>query len=422
MPEFSFGLGRGRNPTTVDIAGIDVPTVYTGVEGAWLHRPGADPMRFDPRGRVLSSGVIETEHFAMSGLREVFGVDVEAVWPNGTDASDHCQLQVSLDNGETFLAWTGAEWEEQTSDEDFNSIEDFNDHCEDLLIQNPKYLGFRVKILGSDDLTQTPKVRRVVSYLEWTYNALVDLDRFVLSRLQSIRFPLVVRQRQAALSARVSLQTELVPDFTVAPRVFNITADPLKNTNLYSSMDDTTIVLTAAQAVGSVLEVELVGTMPIVIARQDEFMTATKVPSLLADMGAVKVVRGTNTGMIYDYKRGDEVKLTRMREFPRYIEIPLTVTAVVAEPRTARTAVEAIRSAFYEAEFVSPETGCQIAVVEEDPVEADTILAEGVETARWSGCCRVVHFVERYNEYPGVASVLVRLGGKTQSFETRQFR
>lgn len=419
MPEFSFGLGRGINPTTIDIGGLEVPTVYVGVQGAWLHRPGADPERFDPRARVLASGVIETEHFEMSGLIEVFGAAVEAVWPDGTDASDYCQLQVSLDGGEAYLAWTGAAWEEQEVDEVFNTLEDFNDHCDSLPLTNPRYVGWRIKILGSADLRQTPLVKRVVSYLEWDYDALIDLDRFVLARLQSVRFPFVVRHRQASLAARVALQTEMVPDFSVAPRVFNLNTDPLKNTNLFSSMDDSTIVLTAAQAAGHVLEVELVGTMPIVLTRQDEFMTKTKVPSLLVDMGAVKVVRSTNTGMIYDYKRGGETKLTRMREFPRFIEVPVQVTVVVAEPRTAKMAIEAIRSAFYEADFVSPETGCQIAVVEEEPVEADTILAEGVETARWSGCCRVVHFLNYYNEYQGVSAVFTRLGGKSQSFETR---
>ncbi len=136
MPEFSFGLGRGINPTTVDIGGLEVPTVYVGREGAWLHRPGADPERFDPRARVLASGTIETEHFAMSGLTEIFGVAVEAVWPDGTDASAYCRLQVSLDNGETYLAWTGAAWEEQATDEVYNTLEDFNDHCDSLPLAN----------------------------------------------------------------------------------------------------------------------------------------------------------------------------------------------------------------------------------------------------------------------------------------------
>ena len=174
VPEFRFSVTDFASVSTTTIAGQAVPTVFRGRDGVWLHRPGPDPLRFDRRARSLASGVVTTRATPMSGLSEVFGVAVSAEWPGGTDAAAACGLQVSLNGGATFLAWTGAAWEAQAADGTFNSVGDFNDHCAALTPANPISLAFRVQLSASVGIS--PLLRHVAAYLEWTSDAAVDVD------------------------------------------------------------------------------------------------------------------------------------------------------------------------------------------------------------------------------------------------------
>jgi hypothetical protein len=420
MPEFIFPLAAGGVVEETSIEGVDVPTMHYGKDGAWLHRPGPDPVYYDRSGRLLSQGIIQTEHSQMNALVEVFGVGIEAIWPNRTSAADNCSLQISLDNGDTFLAWTGAAWEAQDTDGTFNTVADFNDHCDELEFERPCYLGFRVRVTPSDDVS--PLLVSVRAYVEWSYDPHIDMDEFLMERLQAARFPFMVMHRMAALGTRVNPQTEMVKDLSAPVRIFNLTTDPNRNSNLFSAVDAGELVLSGPQAAGSVLEIHLSGTMPIIIARQDEMMTPTTVPSLLLRSKAVKNVPMSNTGMLYDYKRGAETKLTRMRQFSRALERGFDVEVVTAEPRTARLAIEAVRRAFGEADYKSKSTGIQFRVLEESPGDEVPVFAEGIEVMRWQACLYTVHPTPVFTQYAGVESVGIKFGDSRRVFERRTFR
>jgi hypothetical protein len=162
--------------------------------------------------------------------------------------------------------------------------------------------------------------------------------------------------------------------------------------------------------------------MPIIIARQDEMMTPTTVPSLLLRSKAVKNVPMSNTGMLYDYKRGAETKLTRMRQFSRALERGFDVEVVTAEPRTARLAIEAVRRAFGEADYKSKSTGIQFRVLEESPGDEVPVFAEGIEVMRWQACLYTVHPTPVFTQYAGVESVGIKFGDSRRVFERRTFR
>ena len=188
MPEFFFQTHHPHAVSTIDIGGLVVNTLSGGWHGTRLRRVGADPSHHDPGGVLIASGVVTTGLVPMSGLTEVFGVALAVEWAKtGEDAASACTLQISLDGGTTYLAWTGAAWEEQDIDETYNDLETVNDHLEALDLAHPVVLGFRVLLTAVNN--DTPVLMGLTAYLEWRYDPQVDLREVLFARMSAARYP-----------------------------------------------------------------------------------------------------------------------------------------------------------------------------------------------------------------------------------------
>ena len=422
MPEFVFSASDPASFSSVTIAGVSVPTMAAGEYGARVRRPGPDPTRNGRHSLILSAGALVTRQIPMAALREVFGLGINAVWAERTgapDASDFVTVQVSLDGGDTFLAWTGAEWEVQAVDEVFNSVADFCDNCATLTFANPRHLGFRVRVETSEN--QTPTLRSISAFVEWIYDPLVDLDEVLLHRIQAIRLPFTVQTRAAAAAmSRIAIEAALQADLALPVRVFNLVADPLKNTDLFDSVDGSDVVLTDEQAAGSRFLVEMFRACPTFITRQDEFLRKTVVPSIVARVGKEMAARGGNTGVLRDFKRGDVSRRVRERQHTRIVRLPLSIQVVTAEPRAARMAIEAVRDALSAVELRSLASGTRILLVEDEPGEQPTNLVEGIEETWWRGHIFLPFPSRQYTEHEGVREVTVEIGSRENPWEQRK--
>ena len=423
MPEFVFSLSDAPVVGTTTIAGQVVPTMATGEAGARVRRPGPNPARHDRHAPLLAAGVIETRQFPMSGLTEVFGVEVNAVWaerPDAPDASDAIAIQVSLNNGATFLAWTGAAWVAQGAGGTFNTVTEFCDHCATLPLTNPRHLGFRLRVSTSED--QTPTLRGITAYVEWAYDPMVDFDQMLLGVVRAVRIPVTVDSRAtAAAVTRVPIEAGMQVDLALPVRVFNLATDPLMNTDLFDSMDGLDVVLTAQQAVGALIRLEMQRSCPAMVSRQDEFLRKTSVPSVVALVGKEQPARGGNVGVLRDFKRGDTTRLVRERDHARVVRLPISIELTTDKPRTARMAIEAIRDAISAQELRSPASATRITLVEEEPGTQPTNLVEGIEITRWSGHAFVPFPTRKFTEYQGVREVNVEIGSRESSWESRKF-
>lgn len=418
MPAFTLSASYPLAISTVEIGGVDVPSISAGARGSQLRRPGSDPFQHGREYSLVPHGVITLEPVAMSGLQELFGVDLDVTWSLADlDPKEACGLQVSVDNGETFLAWTGAAWEEQAENEIFNSLAVCNDHLSTLVLTNPRGISFRVKLIAVRDVS--PIVRGVVAYVEWRYEPQIDFYEMISARMAAARFPYQVRKRLAANTATISMSGHpMTLDATKPVRVFNVTADAAQNTDLFSEVDGNNIVLTAVQNSGAEILIEAYGTMPIILVRQDEMLRKTSVPALEVHVGKWREA-SSDVGRQYDYRRGDVSRRVRVRQRASTRSIPVRLDVVTAEPRTALMAPDALRAALSDVTLRSPASGQIVTVIEEVPGEELTVLAEGVEVGRWNGKFFVSFPSFPYEEFEATRDTEVAIGGSRRTWERR---
>ena len=422
MPEFVFSACDAPLIGTTTIAGQVVPTMATGELGARVRRPGPDPARNGRHAPLLASGVITTRQFSMAKLTEIFGVEINAVWAERAgrpDAADSVAIQVSLDGGDTFLAWTGANWEVQSAVEVFNPVEVFCDHCATLPLTNPRHLGFRVRV--STVGNETPTLLGVTAFVEWAYDPMVDFDELLLGVLTLVRIPITVDSRATtAPRSRVALESNMQIDIDLPIKVFNLTTDPLMNENLFDSLDGLEVVLTGEQATGARFRIEAQRACPAMVSRQDEFLRKTAVPSVVALVGREQVAKGGNVGVLRDFKRGSVTRLVRERDHARIVRLPISIELTTDKPRMARMAIESIRDAISARELRSPASATRIILSEDAPGEQPTNLAEGIEVTRWSGHAFLPFPTRKFTEYTGVQEVTVELGSRESTWERRK--
>lgn len=419
MPEFNYDVRMPKAIGITTVAGLDIPNMALGENGMVVRRPGADPTR-DGRGcRPLPFGTLTTDCVPMSALTEVFGVAVDATWLDQTSAQSACALQVSVDGGTTYLAWDGADWSAQNDDETYNSVEVFNDHCSTIPLLNPRSLGFRLK--ATTTLQASPRVRGIKAYVEWDYAPMVDIDQFVLDLLKRVRYPQMVRVQLPAAATRFTLNVAFLPDFTLPVQVYNLNTDPLMNVDLFDSMDVKAIVLTEQQAAGSWMQVKFLATSDIFIAHQDEMTTSTRIPSVVAMVGEAKRILGNMSNEQYDYKIGETQRRVRTRRFPELVKIPLELRVVVAEPRAAREALEALRDTMRAEALRSPSSGTLFTIVDDDPGHDIADLKESVDVARWYGHILAQFPARQFAEYEGARGVTIFIGSESTTWEEKNF-
>ena len=85
-----------------------VPPGVVSASPAKLRRTGRDGVRFSPDGDLEPAANFVTPNFLMDCLTEVVGIEV-GVWDrNGLRlGEDHVSLQITLDDGATYLHWDG---------------------------------------------------------------------------------------------------------------------------------------------------------------------------------------------------------------------------------------------------------------------------------------------------------------------------
>ena len=420
MPAHDYPPSLMTTPA-VEIRGEDVPAAAQDINGRWhVRRIGAEPSRYARDGALLESAVIVTHLVPMSGLKEVFGLAAEVLWPSGAEATDMLGVQVSL-NGADYLAWDGAAWVEVESDGIYNTLPEFNDRCQQLEIARPIRLGFRLKLSTSGNVS--PRLLGLRSYLEFRYNPwLDDLLALLRTRVEALRVPLEVVHRTTAVGARVPLPVAYTVDAERPFEVYDLTTDPDMSTNLFSAWDAgrREVVLTSARAIGCDVFIRCWGGAPLRLGRADEIVKDTEVPLNLVRMYA-PIERFRTTGRWFDFKRGATRALVRGREWPQLFEVPIQIVHHTADAATALLAGEAIRTALSQLPLRMPATGETVEVLEETPEDAAPILGESIDSAIWRGVLRVQVHRPNYNEYEAVRAVDLELGSQSRVWERPRF-
>ena len=388
-------------------------TVLTGVvtpRGAKVRRYGGDPRTYAVDGRLFDYAVFVTEQIPMSALVDVFGVVLRAEWEKtGRTAEAAVGLQVSVDGGTTYMAWTGAAWAAQGVGGTYNTRGVLVDNLATLTISNPRNLGFRVRLTTATD--DTPVLRGLCAYVKWTYNFAEDLHETVADKLAALRVSAVSEHRLRAASSTVVLEAQHVP---VGPFVaYNLTTDANRNTNIAGGYNAVTrtLTLTAQQAAGALIEVRYKTSAPVYVVRPDEEVEIAELPAIVAKLSE-STNDGGPVGELYDYKIGDTAGAVRTYQHPVLCSNGLRVSLYTRASREAAAAPQVIRELLSDG-WRLLSTGEAPQIIEETPRNFDDMPARSFFIGTWEGRVRFYAHAQQYMEHRAMRRLDIQMATRS---------
>ena len=318
----------------------------------------ANELNFDPEILAEDHGVLLLRRVDASGeydrsqpLPATGGVcSTETIFMRALDIEEGWRLVVPLvyqtlgSNREYlgttyFQIWDGTDWyfyDETTST--WEVVVDLNTDwgtTQNSMVYFANYPGIhsriirvRCKVVPDVMGHAAPRLHGIV--LIWACNHLFNAEEDVLRSLsemcQSIVIP--VTSRTQLLSA--TNQFPLDPRFTVLAsgtwRVYNLSQDPGKTTNLFSSWSDPDVVMTAVQPVDSNIEVQYEGYAPIYLSADDEDYFSTN-PSIV-------IFKDENSRIAREWSQAPHrvllpepgLKTFRREHLAETLEVPIRIT------------------------------------------------------------------------------------------------
>ena len=417
MPPFEFrahSFVAGEST----VYGIAVPNGVATDEGAAVRRYAGDPTRTARDGELFPFAIFTTEQIPMEALHEVFGLQVEARWPDGRDASDSVTVQVSVDGGTVFLAYEGG-WAAQEEGDLYNSLPEFNEHCSALPLLNPCILGFRFKLTVANN--QTPVVRVLRSFVEWRYNPYEDIYDTLAKRFEEFEVETRVQVELDAAGTVVLLEDAYTPASQPAFRAYNLTTDPRRNVDLFGSYDaaDKEVTLSAAQARGSLIELNFMGTAGVTLVRKDEDTFLSEVPQTVLRLEVFEDEPARMAGIVTDYKKGQTILQGREREHPPIFLVRVDAEHWSANARTATRSVLALRNLLSK-RLKSRATGEVMMLLETSPGRAGDQATESLSFGSWAGKFRLYFHMANYRQLALMRELVLDNGTPTEVWPTEE--
>jgi len=405
MPTANFDIQRWAVGVGIVQGVADIPLGYVRRSDCGIRRVDPnEPARYRATGAVLATAYFETEPLRVAALTEVFAVDWRL---SDQDDAGLVGVQVSLDDGTTYLAWTGAAWTAQAATGTYNSREIFNDYCAALPITNPRCLAFRLQLTRRDD-GDSPVLTGFDAFVEYDQDFHEDVYYTVKAILEAATFPVQNRVKMAA-GATFTLSSKYTPASTPNFRVFNLTTDTQENTDIFQSYTagNRRVTLTGAVADDDVLVAYFDGQAPVVLARKDEMITLAALPVTVARLANTSYATARDLGIVQELKRTtlEADRRVRIREYPRLLGVEIEVEHWTPFRRVALVAVRAIRGVM--TNLRSHATAETFGIVELEPGE----MTEGYESytvGKWKGALQGFSHSSNYNEHK-VAEIDFRL-------------
>jgi hypothetical protein len=202
-------------------------------------------------------------------VRRVYGFFADFDLNDGAVA-----FRLSSNGGTTWFGWNGAAW---VSGGPFASLEDVDRNIPSWNFSGDRNFSVQVKLTPSADALKTPIVRRVSVFAEMPFGFIEDIERSLATYLKEKVRAELMYGFQATANASVTIPGSAV--VTQPVRVFNLTADPGKRVNLFSSLAGRVVNFVAPQT-GSLL-IEYNGQVPVHIDTDEDFQIADKLAYII---------------------------------------------------------------------------------------------------------------------------------------------
>lgn len=337
------------DPERVEIEPPVLPALAPGATvlggGTVLCKLDSDKTRYDPTGAYYETIVIPANWVAEK-LLGLYGLElkgyVEPMIPGLPPAQTaKVEFQLSNDGGVTWLIWQNlpSAWVPAVGPLAgvFNDEDTVDRWLPQFPFISPRQLQFKLKMTPGANGLQRPVVQGIFVYNEHKIDLEEDVTRSMKRYLDSIiEIPMTYTAELAAPSNTVTVEQDVGLDVTIKEPIFvyNLTTDPGRNINLFSSLggpNNRTIIMVGPQ-VGQV-EIQFVG-VPDVFIGAEEFFQVSKIPSIVVSM--------TKAEQYLDVRHRipeTERSLARLQgrlQFPRiYYKIDMTVRVQSSLKRAA---------------------------------------------------------------------------------------
>ena len=271
-------------------SGADTPEITYDPEILWINNKRNITLRrvdatgnyaFSPLGKYpVTGGIVTTGNIEASGLTSFYSFEEFSEIETDEDGNDlgEIRYQLSLDDGITWLYWTGVAWAAAGAG-NWNTAAEIDDGITSADITHQ--YKFRAQLLPDVSLDYSPQLKEIMIGVVYRYNVLEDLVRTIKRYLDNnLSFDLTSLYEMPSTTNNFVLNV----DFTISSiyGCYDITADPDKAANLYSSFNPATntITMTGPVTAGHIIETEFVGRCSNFIARADEDLQISSIPSV----------------------------------------------------------------------------------------------------------------------------------------------
>jgi len=321
---------------------------------------------FTPYGVCTEAEIIFPE-FVAEALTEWTGMEID--W--NLQGDSEVSMQISVDQGATWLWYDGANWAAVVNPSDWTDKDDCDEGIASLWSYQPtRRLLLKFRLTPSSD-GGTPYLNRVAVHHELKYSFYEDISRSIKRYLDT---NLIVDVKWASnnISTDVSNNFLFSPQFQTVvgvDEVYNVTSDPNRLINLFSSYNPSTkeITLTGA-VVDNSIEVRYRAKTLVSLAG-DENLVTSELPAVL-----VQVPSGDTPFLepAYDsleYLKSKGVYRARAHPIDEYIEIYLDCMSAIAIDAYAINSKLAQLLEPPDVEIPSLATGGSITVMKVVPLE-----------------------------------------------------
>ena len=391
--------------------------------GAVLVRLNPDQTSYAADGKYYESWVT-TPNLVGEKITSLFGLQV--IWlpdpeiprlPESERAS--VALQVSNDGGTTWLVWqdSSSAWVPAIGvlDGYYNTVETVDRRIPLLQWTDPHQIMFRIRMTPGANGLQRPIVFGIALFNNHDMDISEDCARSVKRYLdRTINVPMYYMAELGAPSSAITIDQGIGLDVTVAEpiTVYNLTLDPARNVNLFSSLggpSNRTINLISPQT-GQV-EVRFRG-IPDVFLGAEEFFQISKMPSVVVftpRMSQYNATRHWEPEKEISEARG-EARQTKPRQLYR-IEMSIRVQSSLN--REARQMTDAIARILDKGEFFySVANGEKYCVFDQSSSVREDRVAQGI----WVGSVNIVVFGKMWLGEPEdaylVREIVLSIGGQ----------
>jgi len=268
--------------------------------------------------------IITSRTHNASAMEDLFSLEVEEITPSDSSIV----YRMSNDDGATYLYWDGAAWS-LAGATDFNTLIDINANIETFPFSADKSVKFQVKLIGSTDETVSPKVGPLCLGVHYDFHNFFEDVLRTLHNTCSQRANTNMRFDIPALDQdRTSIPLNYRFTITEVLAVYDLTNDPGRTTNLFSSVTNNVVALTDTIPSGARVEISTRSTIPCFLRRKPEFKSAD-LPFLLIELDESNDENMADAGEP-DVIKNLQTSKARLYEPPLYERMSATFRAVAA--------------------------------------------------------------------------------------------